>query len=57
MAEKIKNGDMVQFTRGGMKTGMKGQVKRVYDWTPTVRVLIIPDMHQIVCSIGDCKKI
>lgn len=57
MAEKIKNGDMVQFVKGGIAAGMKGQVKKVYDWTPTIRALIVPDMHQVIWRRSDVKKI
>ena len=56
MAERIKSGDMVEFTRGQV-AGRQAQVKKVYDWTPTLRVLIIPEMDQFVTSISNVRKI
>lgn len=47
---------MVEFIRGQV-AGRQAQVKKVYDWTPTVRVLIIPEMDQFVTSISNVRKI
>lgn len=58
MAERIKVGDMVEFIKGGGQVaGRQAQVKKVYDWTPTVRVLIIPEMHQFVTNISNVRKV
>ena len=56
MAKRLKAGDMVAFIRGDV-AGRQAQVKRVYDWTPTVRVLIIPEMHQFVTNISNVRKV
>lgn len=42
MVEQIKNGDMVEFVKGGESHGMRGQVKKIYDDHEHVRVIIIP---------------
>ena len=56
MAERIKSGDMVEFIRGQV-AGRQAQVKKVYDLTPTVRVLIIPEMDQFVTNISNVRKV
>ena len=56
MAERIKSGDMVEFIRGQV-AGRQAQVKKVYDWTPTLRVLIIPEMDQFVTNVSNVRKI
>ena len=56
MEERIKSGDMVEFMRGQV-AGRQAQVKRVYDWTPTVRVMIIPEMDQFVTNILNVRKV
>ena len=57
MAERIKSGDMVEFIKGGIAHGMKGQVKKAYHDTPEVRVVLIPETHCVTWRTEDVKKI
>ena len=57
MAERIKIGDMVEFIKGGIAHGMKGQVKKAYHDTPEVRVVLIPETHCVTWRTEDVKKI
>ena len=62
MADKgLSCGDLVEFKKGGIAFGLKGQVKKVYD-DGSVRAVLIPverpeDPHSVVWRRDDIVKI
>ena len=55
MQEQIHIGDFVQYEKGGRSYHLKGQVKQKYS-DNTIRVVLIPECHQLYWRISDVKK-
>ena len=61
MENRLGCGDIVEFKKGGIAYGLKGQVKKVYD-DGSIRAVLIPierpaDPHSVVWRRADIAKI
>jgi len=57
MREEIKKGNIVEFTKGGISFGLKGQVMQVYDVSPGLLVNLVPENHRVYWRSEDVKKL